>query len=126
MRVQTAELRNLHEQHSIVGRVYFLDATRSRFGKITVGRGSANDIVIPDFPISKEHCYFRLEAGQSLVVDLASTNGTFVNNKRIAAQEPTLLADGCRLVLGRFGFIFHSSVGALVAGMPTYHRRGEF
>jgi hypothetical protein len=56
-------------------------------GDNTVGRDpSRADIVLDDPTMSGEHARIRLEGGQFYLYDLASTNGTFVNNRRVQRQ----------------------------------------
>jgi pSer/pThr/pTyr-binding forkhead associated (FHA) protein len=64
----------------------------------TVGRAARADFILDVALVSRVHC--RLTAGddQLEVVDLKSTNGTFVNDKRI---EKARLATGDRLRVGR-------------------------
>jgi pSer/pThr/pTyr-binding forkhead associated (FHA) protein len=64
----------------------------------TVGRASRADFILDVALVSRVHC--RLTAGddQLEVVDLKSTNGTFVNDKRV---EKARLATGDRLRVGR-------------------------
>ena len=64
----------------------------------TVGRATRADFVVDAALVSRLHC--RLEAGSDSleVVDLSSTNGTFVNDKRISRAR---LASGDRLRVGR-------------------------
>jgi pSer/pThr/pTyr-binding forkhead associated (FHA) protein len=50
---------------------------------ISIGRKPENDIVIDNPAISGFHCKLTLEGGNYFVEDLESTNGTFVNEKRI-------------------------------------------
>ncbi|OGR50017.1 MAG: hypothetical protein A2X40_09425 [Elusimicrobia bacterium GWC2_65_9] len=50
---------------------------------LSVGRKSDNDIVIDNPAISGHHCRIVRQGGTSFVEDLESTNGTFVNERRI-------------------------------------------
>ena len=64
----------------------------------TVGRAPRADFIVDRALVSRIHC--RLTAGkdQVEVEDLDSTNGTFVNDKRV---ERARLANGDRLRVGR-------------------------
>jgi len=64
----------------------------------TVGRAPRADFVVDAALVSRLHC--RLTAGESTVevVDLSSTNGTFVNDKRVTNAT---LSSGDRLRVGR-------------------------
>jgi pSer/pThr/pTyr-binding forkhead associated (FHA) protein len=68
----------------------------------TMGRAPSADFVLHAPLVSRVHC--RLEAsGDSLtVVDLASTNGTYVNGERI---DRVRLKKGDRLRVGRVEFL---------------------
>jgi hypothetical protein len=65
------------------GRVYDL----RRDGSTSIGRARANDIVIDDVACSNEHCRVRPEEGRFVLHDLQSTNGTFVNERRVASHS---------------------------------------
>ena len=49
----------------------------------SIGRKPDNDIIIDHPAISSHHCRVSLQGGVYVVEDLESTNGTFVNQKRI-------------------------------------------
>lgn len=50
---------------------------------ISLGRSPGNDIVLEDDAVSGQHARIRCEDGAFVVHDLQSTNGTFVNERRV-------------------------------------------
>jgi sigma-B regulation protein RsbU (phosphoserine phosphatase) len=76
------------------GRMITLDANA-----ITLGRAAPSDILLRDIEISRVHCRLYLENGERRIADLQSTNGTFVDGRRITA--PARLTDGCVVTIGR-------------------------
>jgi len=54
-----------------------------------------------DRGVSREHARVYSEGGQLYIVDLNSTNGTFLGGKRLDANVPALLHKGDELLLGR-------------------------
>ncbi len=64
----------------------------------TIGRATTADLVLDAVLVSRVHC--RLEANDETleVVDLDSTNGTFVNGERVVRAH---LIPGDRLKVGR-------------------------
>ena len=52
----------------------------------TIGRASDNDVVVPHASVSAHHAELRQAGTAHRIVDLSSTNGTFVNGTRIQAQ----------------------------------------
>jgi adenylate cyclase len=70
-----------------------------RSAEVRVGRGSDNDLVLPDFSVSRRHAVFRLEAGDWYVLDLESTNGVQIN--RMPVKKGKLKA-GDHLKIGIF------------------------
>ena len=64
----------------------------------TVGRAPGADLILDVALVSRLHCRLTAADDQLEVVDLESTNGTFVNDKRI---ERAKLATGDRLRIGR-------------------------
>jgi EAL domain-containing protein (putative c-di-GMP-specific phosphodiesterase class I) len=70
-----------------------------------VGRLPEAALCIPAANISKQHAEIELEAGRLFVRDLGSTNGTFVNRRRVAGREP--LHDGDLLYFASEAFRLH-------------------
>jgi hypothetical protein len=69
-------------------------------GEFVVGRGEkGSGNLADDTEISRRHARFRRENGSFVVEDLGSTNGTFVNGRRVTA--PTVLAPGDEIQLGK-------------------------
>ena len=64
---------------------------------ITFGRNDNNDVIINDQFVGRNHCQIVESDGKFLVVDLNSTNGTFVNGKRITGQQPLSMSDEIRI-----------------------------
>ncbi len=58
---------------------------------LSIGRAPTNDIPLNDTAVSGEHCRVRPEEGNFVLHDLKSTNGTYVNEKRISRHR---LAEG--------------------------------
>ena len=72
---------------------------RLRSGAIkTVGRAPRADFIVDAALVSRLHCRLTASEEGVEVVDLSSTNGTFVNDKRI---KKATLASGDRLRVGR-------------------------
>lgn len=64
----------------------------------SIGRADNNDIVILEATVSGKHASISNENGVYYISDLGSTNGTFVNNKRIRAKQ--LLNNGDSIQMG--------------------------
>jgi FHA domain len=67
-------------------------------GKLVMGRGSRCHIVVDDLLASREHARLTVTEDSVVVEDLGSTNGVYVNEKRI--ESPTPLVQGDRMVVG--------------------------
>ncbi len=50
---------------------------------VTIGRLDSNDIVLDDYKVSREHAVLKYAQGEFVLVDLASTHGTFFRGHRI-------------------------------------------
>lgn len=64
----------------------------------TLGRWAANNIVFAHRGVSRHHAEIRCEGGRYVLEDLGSTNGTFVNNRRLT--RAVMLQDGDEIRLG--------------------------
>ena len=68
--------------------------------ELTVGRVQGNDIVLSKRNVSKQHARLTLEDDQAVVVDLNSTNGTWVNGRKITSAQP--LKHGDKIYIADF------------------------
>ncbi len=65
---------------------------------VTIGRGASNTIQLHDTEVSREHAEIRRRGDTLVIVDLNSSNGSYVNGRQVKEQE---LASGDQLQLGR-------------------------
>lgn len=80
--------------------------------RIVIGRVDHRTDFLPDLNlaryaawekgVSRLHAAINREGDQLFLVDLASTNGTYLNGERLDPREPHLLRDGDRICLGLF------------------------
>jgi pSer/pThr/pTyr-binding forkhead associated (FHA) protein len=96
----------LHIPHA--GKTIVIIPTR----RTVLGRQDRNAGIYPDLDlspydalvqgVSRQHAAIRRESGQTLtVVDLSSSNHTYLNGEQLTPHHPTLLRDGDKLRLGR-------------------------
>jgi len=63
--------------------------------RLNVGRAADNELTLNDASVSKIHAALRMTSeGALLVADTGSTNGTYLNGRRIAYGESRLIEDG--------------------------------
>ncbi|MEO5740439.1 MAG: FHA domain-containing protein [Vicinamibacterales bacterium] len=72
----------------------------------TIGRSPGAEFIVDAALVSRLHCQLTATADALEVKDLNSTNGTFVNGKRVKAAE---LRDGDKLSVGRLELIVYRS-----------------
>jgi pSer/pThr/pTyr-binding forkhead associated (FHA) protein len=71
---------------------------------IQIGRGMGLDVVIDNVAVSRHQAEIRLQDRQWFVRDLDSGNGTLLNGRRLAGQEP--LKRGDEISFGKFSLFF--------------------
>jgi hypothetical protein len=77
---------------------------------VVLGRAPDCDVVIPDRSVSKYHARIGY-AEEVTIADLGSTNGTYLNGRRVDAETP--LRSGDRIALGAAKIVFLGPVGRL-------------
>jgi hypothetical protein len=71
--------------------------------EVSIGRGEDNDVVIPHPSVSRAHARLVRRDGHYELMDLNSTNGSFVEGRKV--QGAALLNDGSELKLGDIRFV---------------------
>jgi pSer/pThr/pTyr-binding forkhead associated (FHA) protein len=71
---------------------------------VNVGRADYNDLILPDDSVSTVHAKFQRREGIWVIVDLESTNGTFVDGERIPGEAT--LAPGALIRFGEVRAFF--------------------
>jgi uncharacterized protein (TIGR02996 family) len=81
-------------------------ATRSEvFDKpeVTIGRINGNDIILPVGNVSKRHARIVRKDDKYIVVDLKSTNGTYVNGRKLTS--PLVVHEDDKIYIGNFSLV---------------------
>ncbi len=104
-----AELQKAKEQEACLiiirgspqGHRFFL--TQS---EMTIGRDPSADISVSDEGISRKHAKLTKEESKICITDLGSSNGTFINDKKIPPTDSRVLAKEDMIKLGNTIFKF--------------------
>ncbi|MDH5672276.1 MAG: FHA domain-containing protein [Myxococcales bacterium] len=107
--VRSIQGRPLDEEFS-----YHFDQPR-----ILLGRGNGADVRIADLAISESHATLTLSGQGWTLLDQGSTNGTFLNGKRLVVNRGSRVSSGDRIELGRYEL--ELQLGA--PGEPTTRER---
>src|SRR5690348_10683105 len=91
---------------------------RETFDKneINVGRVQGNDLMLPKGNVSKHHARLLFRDGRFIVTDLKSTNGTYVNGRKIA--QATIVREGDKIYIGDFVLRLETNGAALAPEPP--------
>jgi len=74
--------------------------------RITIGRGSGNDLTLPDQKVSTEHAEIRSDGGEYYLYDRDSKNKTYVDGQRVGEEEAYQLNSGDIFQVGDFQIEF--------------------
>jgi pSer/pThr/pTyr-binding forkhead associated (FHA) protein len=78
---------------------------------VNIGRADYNDLIIPDESVSTSHAKLQRREGVWVLVDLESTNGTFVDGERIKTDTP--IAPGTMVRFGDIQLVFEPTDDAM-------------
>ncbi len=79
-----------------LGNTIVWDSSREK-RSIKIGKREDNDIVLQDSRVSRDHAVIVKEAGKYYVYDNGSTNGTYLNNKRLPSKLRREVPDDCAI-----------------------------
>src|SRR5213078_1618871 len=78
--------------------------------EISIGRVAGNDIVLPKGNVSKRHSKIVSRDGAIQVTDLKSTNGTYVNGRKIG--DPVAVTPSDKIYVGDFMIVLDNEMAA--------------
>jgi type IV secretory pathway ATPase VirB11/archaellum biosynthesis ATPase len=67
---------------------------------VVIGRVTGNHVVLPRGNVSQQHCKIEHKGAEFKISDLGSTNGTYVNGRKISS--PVSIAAGDKIYVGEF------------------------
>ena len=82
---------------------------------VTIGRTPDNEVQLPETKVSRRHARLLLEGDRIHLVDLKSTNGTFVGDSKLTPNQPYPLKFGQDFHIGNYTLRLEST-GAVVVG----------
>ena len=77
-------------------------------GQLNIGRTEENDIVLPSNSVSRQHACLYIENHIAYVADMGSSNGVFVDDRKI--RSDTQVNDQSRIRLGEYRIILEKLV----------------
>jgi pSer/pThr/pTyr-binding forkhead associated (FHA) protein len=93
---------------------------------LTIGRSSDNTLTLPHPLISRHHAEIRQEATATVIIDLGSANGVYVDGELLQAHRACPLTCGAVLQIGPYMLTYSTPTGreASMAGLddPTIVR----
>jgi hypothetical protein len=107
--LQHAHLAATRDQSHVVGRILLASEGRTvierelKPGRLVIGRTPDNDLQIDSKFISRHHCQIVTQADACLIEDLNSTNGIYVQSKRIRRYN---LNDGDVVQVGQHEIMY--------------------
>jgi adenylate cyclase len=97
------------------------DAIQIR-GSLSIGRSSKNTIVLDSPNVSRRHTLINPQnIGEFWLIDLGSSNGTFLNKRRV--HQPIRLSDRDQIVIGDNAFVFRQPVDMANENKTTFAQR---
>jgi class 3 adenylate cyclase len=91
-------------------------------GNCTLGRSAKNTVVLDSQKVSRRHAIINVQnVGEFWLVDLGSSNGTFLNKRRV--HQPLRLSDQDQIMIGDNAFTFRQPIEISNEYQSTYLER---
>lgn len=90
--------------------------------EINVGRVQGNELMLPKGNVSKRHARLLFRDGRFIVTDLKSTNGTYVNGRKIS--QATIVREGDKIYIGDFVLRIESAQSSASSSSVSEPPRG--
>jgi hypothetical protein len=84
-----------------------IDSYQLEKTNVAIGRSPGNDITIDATAISRYHASITLRDTQVVLEDLGSVNGTYIDGRKLAPNDPVVLTGGEEIQIGELRLIFH-------------------
>lgn len=76
-------------------------------GRTTIGRRPDSDVLVLDLSVSSQHAVITIAGDKATIEDLGSTNGVYINRKKIKRSHE--LVDGMRIAIGLCRLVFKAN-----------------
>ena len=93
-----------------------VDEVIAKHDLISIGRRADNDIRLDDQSISSQHAQFSYTGHKAYIEDLDSTNGTYINGRRVKFQA---VEDGDIVVIGKHKMVYRNLAGTEEMDTPA-------
>ena len=85
------------------------------FEEVVLGRDEECEIILDEDPVSRKHAKLLYHGSQPELLDLGSTNGTFLNGKRV---HRAFLTDSSRVQVGSSNFVVEAAKDVTIESPP--------
>jgi len=72
----------------------------------SIGRDKSNSVIVSDSLVSKFHAFITFKKGVAYIKDSSSTNGTWVNKKKLTLDKVKVLKNRDIIVIGGTQILF--------------------
>ena len=92
--------KKISKSDSKTRKLKFNNKTVSMTQTVRIGRDSSNDIVLADTLVSRRHAVIEVKNGVCTIMDLGSTNCTYINSNPLREKERKKLQPGDKIKIG--------------------------